>query len=754
MRKVRRESRDRAGPMTGAAGLWGASPGARLRVQRRIIGLAVAVCLVLLVQFITTHGAGAGHVASWWRPSVGSALLSATMVVAGGVVAGSQRVMRVGAAALTVALPLASLAELLAWDGTPGLTPEIGRLAQVAPLLCMIVAAVWQRGFVVMYTALVIGGIRIASASSRMDVAGGDLVVDVVANIVQTVVVVVLVMTTVSAASVLDATWDDFHAGAARRAADRARAAERDRVCDIIHDWVLAALLAAARQPSNEIIRHHAHVAMRKFGWTGRDASGLLDAADAAAVFTAVIRDADPDVTPDVSVEMGARRDSYPHEVIEALATGLGEALRNNRRHGGDGTRCVVTVVFRADVVTAEVVDDGPGFDSGDRSPGYGLTRLRARMESIPGAEAVVTSVIGSGTSVRLRWVRPPAALRNENREPVLGVPARTAWFGVALTFVTSVACAAATYRDVVTATTGVCLVSGAAVLLARERYDPPSWRATFAFVLMLPTASGLQLVMYAAPMTAPQLWPTFFMVSFVPVLCLRGRPWAAVVVILLCKIPVLLLYERTGQPIGYWLHNFVGAAVTLLLGAFLASLIRPVARDVRRLRQWSADDHAAAAASAAAAETRDRYLAAFRVAAEPMLDTIARRPLDDAERRTAAVLEARLRSMIRAPGLVDRRIDAAADAARCRGADVVLIDDSVAERLRGAARDAFAEVVVAELDRAGAGCTVTVRLTPGHHEHPATIVAVDEQSVRRLVIGSDGCPVSDRTPEPAGGGP
>ncbi len=752
MRKVRRESRDRAGQITDAAGLWGASPGALLRVQRRIIGLAVIVCLFLLVQFVATSSSDAGHVASWWRPSVGSVLVLATMVVAGGVVAGSQRVMRVGAATSTVALPLASLAELVAWDGTQGATPAIGRLSEIAPLLCMIAAATWQRGLVIVYTALVIGVLRIASAVSRM-VPIGDAVVVVATNVLQSVVVVVLVRTTVNVASVLDATWDDFHARAVRRAADRARAVERDRVCDIVHDWVLAALLAAARQPSNEIIRRHAHVAMRKFGRTGRDASGVLDAVDAAAVFTTVVRDADPDVTPDVSVETD-ERDSYPRGVVEALAAGVGEAVRNCHRHGGDGARCVVTVAFRADVVTAEVVDDGPGFDSGDRSPGYGLTRLRARLESIPGAEVVVTSVIGRGTSVRLRWVRPLTVLRNENREPVLGVPARTAWFGVALTFVTSVACAVATYRDVVTATTGVCLVTGAAVLLAWDRSDPPRWRATLAVVLMLSTAFGLQLVMYAAPMTAPQLWPTYFMVSFVPVLCLRGRAWAAVGVILLCQIPVLLLYERMGQPIGYWLHNFIGSAVTLLLGAFLASLIRPVARDVRRLRQRSADEHAAAAASAAAAETQDRYLAAFRTAAEPMLDTIARRPLDDAERRTAAVLEARLRSMIRAPGLVDRRIDAAADAARSRGADVVLIDDSASERLRGAARDAFAELVAAELDRAGAGCTVTIRLTPAHHEHPATIVAVDDRSVRRLVIGSDGCPVPDRTPEPAGGGP
>jgi len=82
------------------------------------------------------------------------------------------------------------------------------------------------------------------------------------------------------------------------------------------------------------------------------------------------------------------------------------ESLNNVRRHARATS---VRLKLRADAEGCEltVIDDGVGFNVGERSPGYGLLGMEERARALGGVLAI-ESAPGGGTSVRLRF-RPTA---------------------------------------------------------------------------------------------------------------------------------------------------------------------------------------------------------------------------------------------------------------------------------------------------------------------------------------------------------
>ncbi|WP_229706402.1 sensor histidine kinase [Micromonospora sonchi] len=76
------------------------------------------------------------------------------------------------------------------------------------------------------------------------------------------------------------------------------------------------------------------------------------------------------------------------------------EALTNVRRHA-DASAVALLLRHHDDRITLEVADDGVGFEPGDRTDGYGLTGLRARVEQVHGT-LVVRSAPGEGTTIRV----------------------------------------------------------------------------------------------------------------------------------------------------------------------------------------------------------------------------------------------------------------------------------------------------------------------------------------------------------------
>jgi signal transduction histidine kinase len=95
-----------------------------------------------------------------------------------------------------------------------------------------------------------------------------------------------------------------------------------------------------------------------------------------------------------------------PPDLVEALCTAVGEALRNVIRHAGP--RCQVNLYVESTAEQGQITvrDRGPGFDPSAVVPGGGFastfTALRRH-----GADWLVDSAPGRGTAVTITWPPP-----------------------------------------------------------------------------------------------------------------------------------------------------------------------------------------------------------------------------------------------------------------------------------------------------------------------------------------------------------
>ncbi|MGN6743082.1 MAG: sensor histidine kinase [Amnibacterium sp.] len=194
---------------------------------------------------------------------------------------------------------------------------------------------------------------------------------------------------------------------AASTAADAARDRERGRINALVHDRVLATLLAAARPvPGSETLRRadaaralaELQALLADHGETGSPLDGEGFAWSIQATTTELAPEAvfGYEVHSDVLI---------PPPAVEALTAATEEALRNSLLHA-NATNRTVHVHVGEDGVRVDVLDDGVGFDP-TRVPQARLgisESIRGRMEDLPGGSGVVVSTPGVGTRVQLRW--------------------------------------------------------------------------------------------------------------------------------------------------------------------------------------------------------------------------------------------------------------------------------------------------------------------------------------------------------------
>jgi signal transduction histidine kinase len=106
-------------------------------------------------------------------------------------------------------------------------------------------------------------------------------------------------------------------------------------------------------------------------------------------------------------VELEGTAREVPLPVRIALFRCLQEALSNATRHA-PGARVVVRAQVGGTELVVEVVDDGPGFDTGTEvgATHLGLAGMRERAELL-GGTFVVDSALGKGTTVTMTWPLP-----------------------------------------------------------------------------------------------------------------------------------------------------------------------------------------------------------------------------------------------------------------------------------------------------------------------------------------------------------
>ncbi|CAN5316881.1 hypothetical protein BH11ACT4_BH11ACT4_25080 [soil metagenome] len=225
-----------------------------------------------------------------------------------------------------------------------------------------------------------------------------------------------LLMVTLRAGRAQDAALAVAIADARSAAEVESRARQRARFGSFVHDDVITTLLAAAR----------ATVAAPAIGDSARRALRRLDQFVAAGArndrlsgtdFEVELRSAASEIADGVqfSGSLDAFTEVIPAAVALAMTGALGEAIRNSVRHAEAGTGPVsrrVSIAATPSSIVIEASDDGRGFDARRTAPErLGIrTSIVGRMSAVRGCSAVVSSVPGRGTRVRLSWDAQAAA--------------------------------------------------------------------------------------------------------------------------------------------------------------------------------------------------------------------------------------------------------------------------------------------------------------------------------------------------------
>ncbi|WP_424447246.1 ATP-binding protein [Microbacterium arborescens] len=210
----------------------------------------------------------------------------------------------------------------------------------------------------------------------------------------------------------LAASIDSGREGAVRSFAQAAAAdaveKERVAVAALMHDSVLAALIAAERAETDReraLAVSMAREALTRLANVDQEAGEGPDAPVPASIvgseLEAIVRRLHPPAAMTQEIRPGAR--PVPGRVARALQLAAAQAVTNSVEHAGAAN---LRVTFRADAtgVDIAVIDDGPGFEAGrvaeDR---LGIrASIIARMAAVAGAATVDSDA--TGTTVSISW--------------------------------------------------------------------------------------------------------------------------------------------------------------------------------------------------------------------------------------------------------------------------------------------------------------------------------------------------------------
>ena len=315
----------------------------------------------------------------------------------------------------------------VAWNGTTLTNPDDSAQWMVAfcGMPSMVLMLVRPR--------LAVAGLLVSSTLAHISQQLGrfgevtsDAPVEILWSLVFTGVFLAVVLVATRTGRELDETREETYRTAANVAAASAREVEKERFDAIVHDRVIASLLAVRPGRPDERLAAQAASALDELARVPGpgDADTVTDvevvrrirlaAADISERFDVEVVGGQSTDGQDPGDQDGmdvprAERASYPVEVLDAVVEAMSESLRNVLRHAGDGAECAVIVQLAPDALSMAVVDDGVGFDPESVAVGrLGIAvSIRGRLARLPGGHARVHSRAGRGTTVQIRWERP-----------------------------------------------------------------------------------------------------------------------------------------------------------------------------------------------------------------------------------------------------------------------------------------------------------------------------------------------------------
>jgi len=485
----------------------------------------------------------------------------------------------------------------------------------------------------------------------------------------------------------LDIAASSTMVAAALESAEKGRLAASTTAAALVHDEVLATLsLAASGLP----------VPRRR----------LAAQAQAAAEMVTRLADADSHEPLSVGAALAAEARRYGAsfsedsageggtgaptgitraDVRSALIGATRQALHNSSQHAPDAARRVV-LRTSASEIDVEISDDGHGFDpariADDR---LGIRQsIVARMAGLDGGSAEIHSAPGRGAVIRLRYApSSPTGKADPAGATSLRVPVRV----VTVLFLAVQAACAVLGALVLPGSWLLQLAMLVIVLVASEflRASPhrmPSRRRTAVVVVVATTGMvggiAVALGVYGMTFSYGSMWFAVAMAFLFVAVALRRRIGMALAGAAMIVLSLVLAGVLVGAAPGIILQ--VSVRPVVLVGLAVALLIV-----VERMQRRTACLHAEAVASAekqswtsaARTELNARVTELARTAV-PLLHRISEgAESTESERNEYASCEGELRDNLRAGVLAREPLASVVAAARARGVDVVLLDDS-----------------------------------------------------------------------------
>jgi len=640
--------------------------------------------------------------------------------------------------AATRLLPIAAPGDALA-----RMHPLLGWYFVIAAAAAVVLTRRWRFTFVVALAPLLVM-VNATAIGELQFVSVEDVMLDMATNLATIGALTWLLRL----AEASDASGARQRAQAVEVAAQQASTRAQHEANSFIHDHILSALIAVANGlPDREALRDSARQALDSLSTEKAEARPVT----ARTLLNDIASRVDA-MAGDIRTDVGATSEGeIPADVAQAITEATLEAVRNSLRHAGDDAAVTRTVTLTSDAcgVTIEVNDNGRGFDPAVAGRGrHGVSgSIIARMQDV-GGRATVESAPGEGACVTLRW-RPLLDSANRQR------PEREAAQNEAASWERSLSASmeSAGARAIAA---GLALVHF--ILLVYECAVHSYWHwppAALSFIaLLLPTILLLKtwpdalLPRWVARLTVivigavnflvlPQIittgWPGY--ASWCTGagndlscgLLMRGRSVYAWAGSAATTLAIIYWVFSTKRPLFMIFTYMLGHYFTLVSWHGVAHLSTRATTQIAATQRETARLQAQQRAHEEADRIMTSRMASVRQRVTPLLTQIADGKAPTPELRSQAyLLEAELRDEIRAPFFTGTSIITSAQAARRRGTEVILLDDSGDNTTIDDRTRANAVNYVTKLLNITQSNRVVIRLNPPRRPTLLTIVTDD----------------------------
>ena len=655
--------------------------------------------------------------------------------------------------AATRLLPIAAPGDALA-----RMHPMLGWYFVIAAAGAVVLTRRWRFTFVVALAPLLLM-VNATAIGELQFVSVEDVMLDMTTNLATIGALTWLLRL----AETSDASGAQQRAQAVELAARQASTRAQHEANSFIHDHILSALIAVANGlPDRAALRDSARQALDSLSAGTTVASPvatrtlLNDVAGRVGVMAG-------DIRTDVVL---TREHEIPSEVAQAVTEATLEAVRNSLRHAGSDDAPVtrrVTLTSDACGISIEVSDNGCGFDPAVAGRGrHGVSgSIIARMQDV-GGRATVDSVPGEGACVTLRW-RPNLDSADQQRPErdaaqneaaswerslsasMESAGARAIAAGLALVhFILLVyECAVHSYWHWPPAALSFIALLPPAVLLLKAWPDAllPRWVARLTVIvigavnfLVLPQIVTVSWPGYAS-------WCTGAGTDLSCGLLMRGRPMYAWAGSAATTLAIIYWVFSTERPPFMIFTYMLGHYFTLASWHGVAHLSTRATTQIAATQRESARLQAQQRAHEETDRIMTSRMASVRQRVTPLLTQIADGKAPTPELCSQAyLLEAELRDEIRAPFFTGTSIVTSAQAARRRGTEVILLDDSGDNTTIDDRTRANAVNYVTKLLNLTQSNRVVIRLNPPRRPTLLTIVTDDT----RYRLDRQGAPMTE----------